>query len=76
MLLIGVGRSVYSLAHSSQWFMYSTASLSLNLAWHHGHCNSDAFELWSQAELGDAAGAAAAAAGGGGGGVSAAVLGM
>lgn len=33
--------SVYSLAHSSQWFRYSAASRSLNVARHWGHCSSD-----------------------------------
>lgn len=33
--------SAYSLAHSSQWFKYSAASVSLNVARQRGHCSSD-----------------------------------
>lgn len=55
--------SVYSLAHSSQWFRYSAASASLNVARHRGHCNSDRPGHWFHAGLGVAAAAAAAAAG-------------
>lgn len=43
--------SAYSLAHSSQWFKYSAASVSLNVARQRGHCSSDRPGCLLQAEF-------------------------
>lgn len=50
--------SIYTRAHSKQWFRYSAAFVSLNVARHCGHCNSDMPGCSFQAEFGVAAAAA------------------